>query len=76
MHLLGKIISVHFKEKERYHALKYSRVLQNSKARLQHLEMTGIYLTGPINKTGIICMSYLLYSKKWCEWSLVCEILY
>ena len=44
MHLLGTIISVHFIEKERQHALKYYRTVLNSKARLQHLEMTGIYM--------------------------------
>ena len=40
----GTVISVHFIEKERQHSLKYSRAVPNSKARLQHLEMTGIYL--------------------------------
>ena len=42
MHLLGTIISVHFIEQERQHALKYSRPVLNSKGRLQHLKMTGI----------------------------------
>ena len=36
----GMVISVHFIEKERQHALKYSRAVPNSKARFQHLEMT------------------------------------
>ena len=36
----GTVISVHFIERERQHALKYSRIIPNSKARLQHLEMT------------------------------------
>ena len=36
----GTVISVHFIEKERPHSLKYSREVPNSKARLQHLEMT------------------------------------
>ena len=40
MHLLGTIISVHSIEKARQHALKYSRAVPNSKARLQHLELT------------------------------------
>ena len=40
MHLLGTIISVHFIETERQHALKYSRAVPNSKERLQHLEVT------------------------------------
>ena len=40
MHLLGTITSVHFMEKERQHALKYSRAVPNAKAHLQHLEMT------------------------------------
>ena len=42
MHFLGTIISVHFTEQERQHALKYSKPVLNSKARLQHLKMTGI----------------------------------
>ena len=33
MHLLGTIILVHLIEKERQHALKYSRAVPNSKAR-------------------------------------------
>ena len=36
----GTVISGHFIEKESQHALKYSRAVPNSKARLQHLEMT------------------------------------
>ena len=36
----GTVISVHFIEKQRQHALKYYRAVPNSKARLQHLEMT------------------------------------
>ena len=44
MHLLETIISVPFIEKERQHALKYSRAVLNSKAHLQHLEMRKIYL--------------------------------
>ena len=39
MHLLGTIISVHFIEKERQHALKYSRAVPNFEVRLQHLEL-------------------------------------
>ena len=35
----GMVISVPFIEKERQYALKYSRAVPNSKARLQHLEM-------------------------------------
>ena len=34
------VISVHFTEKERQHALKYSTAVPNSKARLQHVEKT------------------------------------
>ena len=36
----GTVISVHFIEKERQRALKYSRAVTNSKPRLQNLEMT------------------------------------
>ena len=36
----GTITSVHFIEKEKQHVLKYSRAVPNSKARLQHWEMT------------------------------------
>ena len=36
----GTVISVHFIEKEKQHALKYFRAVPNSKARFQHLEMT------------------------------------
>ena len=39
MDLLGTIISVHFIEKEKQNALKYSRGVRNSEVCLQHLEI-------------------------------------
>ena len=67
MHLLGTIISVHFIEKERQHALKYSRAVLNSKARLQHWEMTGIYLMTFLQNWKNLYFISTVCEKKTCE---------
>ena len=74
MHLLGTIISVHFIEKERQHALKYSRAVPNSKALLQHLEMTGIYLMNFEQNWKKLCVISTLWEKR-CKCSSFCGML-
>ena len=66
MHLLGTIISVHVRETERQHALKYSRAVPIPK-NVCNIWKWLKYIWWPFNKTGRICMSYLQYAKKRCE---------
>ena len=63
MHLLGTIISVHVRETERQHALKYSRAVPIPK-NVCNIWKWLKYIWWPFNKTGRICISYLQYAKK------------